>query len=94
MAFVKKITSSWIFLVLLQGYRCLFIQVDNLNIITNLAYYWFYGMLITHKKLDCDAKNEWPYFGMTWKTSITSATSNDNSGVATFVVNKTSLFLI
>ncbi len=92
MALIRKRTSSWIFLVLLQGYRCLFIQVDNLNIITNLENYWFYGMLITHKKLDCDAKNEWP-FGTTWTTRITIATSNDNSGVATFVVNKTSFFL-
>jgi hypothetical protein len=58
MALVMRRTSSWIFCVLLQCYRCLFIQVDNLNIITNLAYYWFYAMLIAHKKLDCDAKND------------------------------------
>jgi len=81
------------FFVLLQCYKCLFIQVDDLNITTNLAYYWFYGMLIACKKLNCDAKNERPYFGTTWRTSITNATSKDNSGVATSLVNKTSLLL-
>jgi hypothetical protein len=93
MALVRRRISSWIFFVLLQCYRCFSIQVVNLNIITNLAYYWFYGMVIACKKLDCDAKNEWPYFGTTWGTNITSATSKDNSGVATFVVNKTPLLL-
>ncbi len=50
-------------------YRYLKIQVDNVNLITSLTYYWFYGILIKYKcmtlkkiKLHCDIKSEPPYF--------------------------------
>ncbi len=52
-------------------YRCLFFQVENLNLGTNLKNYCFYAMLIACKctplckKLDCDIKSEPPYFATT-----------------------------
>ncbi len=48
-------------------YRCLILQIENLNLATNLNFFYFYVMLITCKcmslckKLDCDAKSEPPY---------------------------------
>ncbi len=47
-------------------YNFFFVQVENLNPITNLEYYYYYDMLITCKcmtfceQLHCDAKNESP----------------------------------
>jgi hypothetical protein len=52
-------------------YRCLLLQVDNLNLGTNLENYGYYAMIIACKctplckKLDCDAKNEPPYLTTT-----------------------------
>jgi len=49
-------------------YKNIFLQVDNLNLVTNLKKYCFYAMLIackctpSCKKLDCNAKSEPPYF--------------------------------
>jgi hypothetical protein len=43
-------------------YKCFPIQIENINLITNLSYCWFYGMLIAcrcitfYKKLYCDVK--------------------------------------
>jgi hypothetical protein len=54
-------------------YRCLFLQVDNLNVATHLKNCCFYAMLIACKctplckKLGCDTKSEPPYF-VTTKT--------------------------
>jgi hypothetical protein len=51
--------------------RCLFLQVDNLNLATNLENYCFYAMLIASKctplckKLDCDVKSEPHYLATT-----------------------------
>ncbi len=53
-------------------YTCLLFQVDNLNLATNLKNYCFCAMFITCKcmplckKLDCDVKNEPPYFPTTF----------------------------
>jgi hypothetical protein len=50
--------------------RCL-LQVDNLNLVTNLKNYCFYAMLIACKctpfckKLDCNTKSESPYLATT-----------------------------
>jgi tryptophan-rich sensory protein len=52
-------------------YICLFFQVENLNLATNLENYCFYAMLIAskctplYKKLDCNAKSEPPYLATT-----------------------------
>jgi hypothetical protein len=51
--------------------RCFLLQVENLNLATNLDNYYFNAMLIAskctplYKKLDCDAKNEPPYLATT-----------------------------
>jgi hypothetical protein len=52
--------------------NCFFLlQVNNLNLATNLENYYFYAMLITWKctplckKLICDAKSEPPYLATT-----------------------------
>ncbi len=51
-------------------YKCLFFQVNNLNLITSLKNYCFYGMLITWKCaplckiLECNPKSESPYFAI------------------------------
>ncbi len=48
-------------------YRCLLLQVDNLNLATNLEFFCFYAMLIAFKctslckKLDYYSKNVPPY---------------------------------
>ncbi len=52
-------------------YRCLLLQIDNLNLATSLENYCFYVMLIAckrtplWKKLYCDIKNEPPYLANT-----------------------------
>jgi len=57
-------------------YRCLLLQVDNLNLTINLEIYCFYAMLITCKctplckKVDCDTKNEPPYFTTTLHSTL------------------------
>ncbi len=57
---------------MLQRNRCLFLQVENLNLGRNLENYCFYAMLITYKctpfckKLDCDTKSEPPYLATTF----------------------------
>jgi len=49
-------------------YKCFLLQVENLNLATNLKFYYYYAMLITwkcmplYKKLDYNTKNEPPYF--------------------------------
>ncbi len=53
-------------------YRCLILQVENLNLATNLENYCFYAMLVTCKcttlckKMNCDAKSESPYLTTTF----------------------------
>ncbi len=58
------------FIIIYLVYVCcklFFIQVENLNLATNLENYYFYAMLIACKcmpfckTLNCDAKNEPPY---------------------------------
>ncbi len=52
-------------------YKCHLLQVDNLNLATNLKNYGFYAMLIACKctplckKLNCKAKNEPTYLATT-----------------------------
>jgi hypothetical protein len=52
-------------------YKCLLLQVENLNLATNLENSFFYAMLVACKcmplckKLDCDAKSEPPYLATT-----------------------------
>jgi len=52
-------------------FNSLFLQVDNLNLATNLENYCFYAMLIASKctplckKLDCDIKSEPHYLATT-----------------------------
>jgi len=64
----KSITIYFYYICCNFFYRCLLLQVDNLNLVTNLKFYCFYVMLITckctglWKKLDCDKKNGPPYF--------------------------------
>jgi hypothetical protein len=54
----------WCIYVAIVFNRCLFLQVGNLNLGTNLENYYFYIMLIACKctplckKLDCDAKSD------------------------------------
>jgi hypothetical protein len=38
----------WYICVIIFNYGCLLIQAHNLNVIKNLAYCWFYGMLILY----------------------------------------------
>jgi len=61
-----------------------FYQVESLNLITNVAYCWFYGTLIICKwmtfckKLHYDVKGDWPYFATThvFKLIINSLSSS------------------
>ncbi len=52
-------------------FKILLLQVENLNLATNLENYCFYAMLIACKcmalckKLNCDTKSEPPYFATT-----------------------------
>jgi hypothetical protein len=70
--FKSLLLYIWYIYVAIFFYRCLLFQVENLNVATNLENYNFYVMLITCKcttlckKLDCDTKNEPPYFATTW----------------------------
>jgi hypothetical protein len=61
----------WCIYVIIFFNRCIFLQVDNLNLVTNLENYYFYAMLLACKctplckQLDCNAKNEPPYLATT-----------------------------
>ncbi len=52
-------------------YKCLILQVENLNLTTNRGNYYFYAMIITckctplYKKLNCNTKSEPPYLATT-----------------------------
>ncbi len=65
--FKSPLLYIWCIYVAKSFNICLFLQVENLNLVTNLENYCFYVMLITYKctpfckKLDCDAKSEPPY---------------------------------
>ncbi len=67
----KSITIYLVYICCNFFYRCHLLQVNNLNLVTNLRNYYFYAMLITCKctpfckKLDYDAKSEPPYFATT-----------------------------
>jgi hypothetical protein len=43
---LQKFIIIWYIYLVIILYRCLFFQVDNLNLITNLKNYYFYAMLI------------------------------------------------
>jgi hypothetical protein len=64
--FQKSIIVYLVYICYNVFHKCL-LQVDNLNLATNLENYCFYAMLITckcmplYKILDCDAKSEPPY---------------------------------
>ncbi len=57
-------------------YKCLPIQIENLNLITNFSYCCFYGMLIAckcitfYKNIYCDVINEPPYLATTHEQAI------------------------
>jgi len=74
--FKNPLLYIWCIYVVILFYRCLFLQVDNLNITTNLENYFFYAMLITCKctplckKLDCDVKNEPFYLATTQRINL------------------------
>jgi hypothetical protein len=65
--FKSSLLYIWYIYVAIFFYRCLFFQVGNLNLATNLENYCFYAMLIACKctplckKLNCNAKSEPPY---------------------------------
>jgi len=68
--FKSSLLYIWCIYIAIFFYRCLFLQVDNLNLVTNLEFF-FNVMLIACKcmpfckKLDCDTKNEPPYLATT-----------------------------
>ncbi len=68
--FQKSITIYLMYICCNFFYKCL-LQVDNLNLVTNLKNYCFYAMLIAckcmrfYKKMDCEAKSESPYLATT-----------------------------
>ncbi len=68
----KSITIYLMFICYNFFYRCLLLQVDNLNLAKILENH-YYDMVITckcmplFKKLDCDAKSEPPYLATTPK---------------------------
>jgi hypothetical protein len=83
--FQKFVTLYLVYIYIAIFNICLFIQVENLNWKTTLAYWWFYHMLmgvnVWHfaKQLQCDAKNHPFYLSTTqqcWnqglKTSVTT----------------------
>jgi hypothetical protein len=61
----KSITIYFVYICCNFLERCLFLQVENLNLTINLKNYCFYAMLITckcmplYKKLDYDTKALW-----------------------------------
>ncbi len=61
----------WCVYVVIVLYICLFLQVDNLNLATNLENYCLYAMLIAckctplYKKPNCNARSEPPYLATT-----------------------------
>ncbi len=63
----KSITYIWCIYVVIFLNKCLFLQVENLSLATNLENYCFYAMLIACKcmplckKLVCDTKSGPPY---------------------------------
>ncbi len=63
----KSITIYFVYICCNFFYRCLLLQVENLNLATKFENYCFYAMLIACKSmslcktLDCDAKSEPPY---------------------------------
>ncbi len=64
-------------------YRYFLLQVNNLNLATNLENNCFYAMVITckctplYKKLDCDTKNKPPCFATTHEKVKMDLTLND-----------------
>jgi hypothetical protein len=61
----------WCIYVAIFFYKCLLLQVENINLVKNLKIYYFHAILIACKctplckKLDCDAKSEPPYLATT-----------------------------
>jgi hypothetical protein len=54
--FKSPLLYVWCIYVVIPYNRCLFLQVDNLNLATNLKNYCFYAMLITYKCTPFDKK--------------------------------------
>jgi hypothetical protein len=65
--FKSPILYIWCVYVAIVLYICLFLQVDNLNLATNLENYCLYAMLIAYKcmplckKPNCNTRSEPPY---------------------------------
>jgi hypothetical protein len=71
--FKKSITVYFVYVCFFYIYRCILLQVQNLNLVTNFDFF-FNAMLITYKctslckELDCDVKSEPPYLATTLMT--------------------------
>ncbi len=69
--FKSPLLYIWYIYVAFFLKRCLFLQVENLNLVKKLENYCFYAMLITCKctslckKINCDTKSEPPYLTTT-----------------------------
>jgi hypothetical protein len=67
----KSITIYLVYICCNFFNMCLLLQVENLNLATNLENYYFYAMLIACKcaplckKLNCNSKSEPPYIATT-----------------------------
>jgi hypothetical protein len=68
--FKSPLLYIWCIFVTILFYEC-FLQIENLNLATNLEFFCYYVVLIACKcmplckRLNCDTKSEPPYFATT-----------------------------
>jgi hypothetical protein len=79
---LQKSITIYLVYICCNFYRCLFLQVDNLNLATILENYCFKTILIACKcmplckKMDCNVKSEPPTWMVSWfATLMTSSFS-------------------
>jgi hypothetical protein len=80
--FKSLLLYIWCIYVVIVLIDVFFLQVENLNLATNLENYYFYAMLIACKcttfckKMDCDTKSEAPYLATTFNNGLILFTTN------------------